>query len=777
MIAVSSEYRRQLIAGNRKWLVKANMTLADGTPLELKNENIWEGGVTIDEAISSDSSFDIGAAVIGSVKIVIDNITGNFSQYDFYDARLVLYLGVEGDVDGSDVQRYYRKGFYVVDKPTYNGSLITLDCLDNMTWFDIPFDEVTGIQYPATAGAVVQAICLKAGVLLGTPTFPNYSASATTIAKKPEQKLNCREVLQYIAQMCCCYCKISTAGELVLAWYDKNAIIGITNYDGGTFSTNTTPYSDGCDLDGGSFNPWNAGDSADGGLFTDLLNNAYLSNNFQIEVSTDDIIVTGCRVRNSTAKDNAYDELWVDSTIEQDHERYVLVIDNNPFIANQTQAAAVANIVGNTLAGLPIRGFSSSTLSDFSYETGDMATVIDFRGNRYYTWITSFSFSTTTTEQFSCGVESLRKRSEDRFSGTVKTLAEANENATALLSDYDRAVGAINELAQDAISYNEYIYPTTGNRVMWRYNGTHIDTTVPTDPKFPTDTTVVFKISGDGVFFSNDIDPTTGEVTYAGGFDANSGAAILSLIYVQGLNADWINAGYISANRIAANSITAGKLNVTTLSAITANCGTITAGTIQGTTISGSQYFHMSAKNADADHNSTLNWGESWQDSLTVEIDRNHNAGIGVQEDRYNAVYMHYNEILWYNDSSTPKKAVFESISSDKRLKKNIKNADGCLIEELFTKIRPVHFDYKEGDKDQYGLIAQELIKILDELGIDKSQIIKTDNDGFYEIQYSKMYRLSMLATHDLYKRMNKQQEEIDLLKKEVALLKEKVGV
>lgn len=578
MIPVSNEYRRQLISGNRKYVIKLNVNLADETSIVLTNEHIWDNGIILDNAISSDDSFDLGCAIVGSLKVIIDNIKGNFSTYDFYNAKLTLYMGVTGDVDENDVQRYYRIGFYTVDRPSYNGSLITLYCLDNMTWFDVPFDEVTGITYPTTAGQLVNKICLHVGVLLGTPHFPNYTFE---IAGAPEQKLNCREVIQYIAQMCCCYCKIDRAGELALSWYDKQAIIGITNYDGGTYHTTTTPYSDGDDVDGGHFVPWD-GDNADGGLFSDLLNGAYLSQNYEINVSTDDIVVTGCRVRNSTSSNDekAYDELWVDSLIEQDHERYVLVIENNPFIT-KTNAASIANIVGNILAGLPIRGFSATSLNDISYETGDMVTIIDFRGNRYYTWITHFTFTTNNSESFNCGVQSIKKRNEERFSSAVKTLAEAKQNAEDILTDYDRAVKAMNELAQNAIGYSEYYYPSEAtaltSRVTYRFNGA--DNPSGANPKFPN-STVVFKISGDGVFVSTSKDSQGYEV-FTNGYDANSGTAILNLLYAQGLNAKWIKAGTIDTARLNVSGIVNGINNGTT----TINGGKITTNTITASQI------------------------------------------------------------------------------------------------------------------------------------------------------------------------------------------------
>ena len=574
MIPVSTDYRQQLIKGNRNWVIEIPVFLSGNTgstpDFTLTNEHIWDNGIVLDEAISSDNSFDVGAAIVGSLKVVIDNIHGNFSQYDFYGAKLTLWLGVEGDEDSGD-QRLYRIGFYVVDVPSYNGSLITLNCLDNMTWFDTDFDTswVNWASSSTTAGSILMTICQHIGVSLANQYFPYYDTILQGL--KPEQKLSCREVLQYIAQICCCYCKINTVGQLVLNWYDKNAIIGMIDYDGGTFSTTTTPYSDGDAVDGMLFNPWEQGEMFDGGTFEQLRDRAFISQNYEIEVSTDDIVITGCRVRNNTSKDKGYDVYWADSSVEADHDRYLLVIENNPFITldtistSNTKASVIANRVGNILAGLPMRGFSATSLADFSYETGDMATVIDFRGNRYYTWITHFTFTTNNSERFNCGVQSVKQRSEQRFS----TLAETIEQARAVVTAYDNAVSELNALGQAAIGYNEYVYGSGGSKIMYRYNGPSF---LPSgaNPKFPN-ATVVFKITGDGVFVAQKslggIAPD-GTCTFTNGYDANSGTAILNLLYVRGLNADWINAGHIDASRITAEK----------LSAISANMGNVNVG-------------------------------------------------------------------------------------------------------------------------------------------------------------------------------------------------------
>lgn len=866
MISTSAKYKQQLIAGNRNYVVKVNMTLEDGTTLLLTNEHIWEQGLVISNGISEENSFQIGAAIIGSLKLVIDNISGNYNTYDFLNAHLTLYLGVEGDTDLNDDQVYYRIGFYVVDDTSYNGSLITLDCFDNMTWFDVPFNDIVGITYPCTAGDLVSSICTYVGVTLGVAHFPNYT---TVIPAEPSGENNCREILSYVAQKCCCYCKINTAGQLILTWYDKNAIIGLQSFDGGTFSTITTPYSDGCNLDGGSF--MNGGDNADGGSFTDLQQGAWLTQNFDMRVGTDNIVVTGCRVV-ATSGEDTYDELWVDSTLELTHPRYVLVIENNPFIV-KTDAAATANTIGSILAGLPIRGFSSRSLSDFSYETGDMVTIVDFRGNIYYTWITNLTFTINNAESFSCGVESLKERSETRFSETAKTLAEAQQNANKLLTDYDKSVQDMNELAQNAIGYNKYVNATNGKEITWLYNGSTIDTTVPSNPKF-TGSTVVFKISGDGVFISHD-----GGTTYDSGYDANSGTAILSLLYAIGISCDWVKTGSLTlggynnfdgklvafANTVLAsgtysssfwtylgyaqtqktgdtpidihisnisslsdfkgvyklfhtsdggstwklleeNVLAEGVNRVSTIPDIQSagsdyyaiqltqsTGGTATfsysininkivttidrngiattngsfSGNISGSAISGSSFYLQSGGDIVDISNGRIKTQGTWIQLCKnlSDTDEEHFA-LG----HHDSAYMNRSEGFFLQVRS--KKIIQAADSySDRRLKIDIEPVNDDYVEELILNADIKNFKRTyEPTKLRFGVIAQEVREQLDKLGIDKKCVELTDEDdeGYFEINYKEYIPMIMRV-------VQKQQAEINTLKKEIAELKARV--
>jgi len=122
------------------------------------------------------------------------------------------------------------------------------------------------------------------------------------------------------------------------------------------------------------------------------------------------------------------------------------------------------------------------------------------------------------------------------------------------------------------------------------------------------------------------------------------------------------------------------------------------------------------------------------------------------------------------------------SCSSDLRFKKNISSLGGIL--KKFTKLRPVNFYWRTdefpakqfGKSESFGLIAQEVEEIFPEL-------VATDEQGFKLVNYSKLPLYTIQAVKELKaendalkKRLEKQQTEIDELKKAFGALKTDVA-
>ena len=543
MRTIPQAWRQEYIKGNRKYDVTVNMTLADGTTLTIENDQIWEGGFSYEQASSSDSSFDIGSAVIGSATLVLDNINENFSEYDFFNAEFNVSVGLVG----TNLQ-HITIGHFTVDETSYNGSLITLTCLDNMWRFDRPFSEITTVSYPATARSIINAMCAYSGIgiQLATQSFQGYDYA---INSAPEEDMTCREVLQYVAQATCNYCVINQQGNLELRWYDKSAINNITDYDGGSFSTNTTPYSDGDTVDGGTF-AFNDGDNIDGGSFYEPSSIAYITSNYSMSVDTDDIVITGVKVCTSdTESEEGYDYSWHDSTLEQTHPRYTLIIQDNPFI-NKNNASSRATTIGGIIAGTPLRGFSSSSLSDISIEVGDPCAIIDFRGNRFYSFVTNTRFQTSNAESFSCGVESLTQNKTVRYSNEIKTLVEAKRNAQEVVSDYDQSVQRMHQLAANAGGLYWLEVPQQDGSVIWYESDMPLSLDSSGNVVF-TNQSHAWKRTANGFFSCTSTGTSEATTTWTAGIDNNNNA-VMNTVSAIGINADWINAGSLNAARITA---------------------------------------------------------------------------------------------------------------------------------------------------------------------------------------------------------------------------------
>ena len=112
------------------------------------------------------------------------------------------------------------------------------------------------------------------------------------------------------------------------------------------------------------------------------------------------------------------------------------------------------------------------------------------------------------------------------------------------------------------------------------------------------------------------------------------------------------------------------------------------------------------------------------------------------------------------------------TVASDKRLKTNVQSISGSLYK--LKQLRPIEFDWLvDRDRHEYGLIAQEVDKVVPELIVENRAIGDTKKflknlDGtetFKTVDYAKLTVLLVDA-------MKEQQEQINELKTEIQELK-----
>ena len=107
--------------------------------LHLDNSDLWQNGLKIDTATSSSSSFDIGSVIIGKLTLVINNISEEYSDYDFTDCVASnVKVGItlpDGTIESLSYGKFY------LNEAKYNGSIITLEFYDSLYKFDKNYSD------------------------------------------------------------------------------------------------------------------------------------------------------------------------------------------------------------------------------------------------------------------------------------------------------------------------------------------------------------------------------------------------------------------------------------------------------------------------------------------------------------------------------------------------------------------------------------------------------------------------------------------------------------
>ena len=540
MLNTSNQFKNELYNDNREYLCYADITLADGTILNLKNEDIWTDSFSIEDAVSNTSSFDIGAAIINKLTLSINNIYEEYSEYDFTDAVVVPYVGLE--LPDGTVEKI-RKGVFTVDEASYDGSLITLSCLDNMYKLDYVYGE-SNLSYPATLGEIVRDICYVCGVTLLTTTFFN---SSYVVQNRPDdQALTCRQVLSWAAQIACSWARFDVYGRLNLDWYDSSVFEKLSGLNGGIFDERN-PYQSGDTASGGTFNPWTVGDDYNGGTFKDLSRYHHVYSMSTMQICTDDVVITGLKVTES------FEETDTDKvqTFLFGTEGYVITIEGNDLI-QKGKAEAVARAVGGRVVGMRFRSFDVSTLNDPSIEAGDPVIVTDRKQRSYQSYITSTTFKVGNYQQVQCSAETPSRNSTQRFSEATRNIVKVRQEASRKISDYDKAVQMMNQLAANTFGFfSTNTHQADGSIIAYRH-----------DKPTLAESKTVYKSGIDGFWVTQDFQGSDAATAAAGkweaGFDSN-GNAVLNVLSVIGINFDWAHGGTLT---LGGQNNTSGKIQI-----------------------------------------------------------------------------------------------------------------------------------------------------------------------------------------------------------------------
>lgn len=523
MLSISSEYELSLNE-NSNQLIKAKITFADNTVCQLTGDDIV--ACSFDQQVSSDSSFDVGTAIIGQMNITLNNHDGRFDACDFTKAQFVVWVGKQLSKGTEWIQR----GVYTANQPdSYNGT-IAISALDNMSKFEKPFRtflaSVGALQGAnASVRTLLTDMCRHCGVTWadsGDKAFDTKFEYGYV-----DSNATCRQALAYACQALCVNASITNDGRLRTAWYDSAPFEAESDLDGGEFDA-AKPYATGASKDGGNFTDYSSGASADGGTFftNKGVHRLYAFSN--ITVNTDDVVITGVRVTERSVTVGS--KTTNGGTYTVGTEGYVLDVSNNPLIIPGT-GKSVADRIGAKVIGLMFRPFSGKHICVPSLEAGDCAYVIDRKQNVYKTYVTRVKYSVNGGMTVSCGAKSASRNSADNAGASTSAVVKARNELHQELGIRDETIKNLGEsLANASGLYHTEAKQPDGSTVYYLH-----------DKPTTGQSQIIYKVTASGIGISTDAGKT-----YATGLSAD-GNAVLNRIYAIGINADYLTTGRISS--------------------------------------------------------------------------------------------------------------------------------------------------------------------------------------------------------------------------------------
>lgn len=518
MLNVSAKWQRAVMLDNDINVnCFADIVTASGEKIPISDSELWANGFEVNDSTSSNGTFAIGALIAGKLKIKLNNIYEDYSRYDFDKASVTAYVS-KSFSDGTTEK--LKIGEYRVSETSYDGSLITLTCLDNINNFNREYDS--NLSYPTTAYEVVRDACIKCDVPFTMARFDNSDYVINEIPSD-NQKLTYGQVIAYILQLSGLWGKCGHDGELLIEWYDMSQF-GSQNYNGGTFSTKTTPYSDGDSVDGGKFTDYSSGDSADGGTFTEARNYHNIYTQKDLNVATDDVVITGVKVTVTSKEDKTKDV-----NVLAGKEGYVVSISDNPFIS-AGKAQTVANYIFKKIGGMRFRPLDATLLSNPLIESGDVALVTDRKQNTYSCFISNRTFTVGSDTKISCDAENASRNSADKFSNETKAIVQARKVAQAQLSVYDKQMQLLTQLMSQSLGlFKTEQVQEDGSIIYIMHNKANLNSS-----------NIQWKMTANGMAVSSDYGKT-----WNAGVDKD-GNAVFNIMSAIGINFDWAHGGTLT---------------------------------------------------------------------------------------------------------------------------------------------------------------------------------------------------------------------------------------
>lgn len=509
MINISNAFREKLEAGEPVRMI-VDITFPDGTKKTI-NEDIMNGDNGFSDCADS-SSFPVGAVVCKTLTLSINNDQEQWKNYNFYNAKVHAYLKVNG------LEEKIDKGAYTITEPEQYSDIITLIALDDM--YKTNKTYTSGLKLPQSLINLVRDACetLKIGMNL-------TMEHGDIIIRSIPDSMTFRQLFGYAAMIESANARIDYSGNLRFLKWDFGKMesdnAATVDADGFIHFGDANPSIDidsfvslpGWTIDAEGFLALTSGPGSDVRRLMAYANPPALS--------SDDIVITGIRLKNGETNDDAN----TDYSGMYGEEGYVLELENE--LIDSDQLETVASIIGEQLVGVRFRNLEGDLVYEPTVEFGDMVYTYDRLGSKYVTPLTDVSGNVGGLTTVKTQADDPIRGSSNFYSDSTKAIVAARKMVKKETSAREEAMQKLNDRISNASGmYSTDVQQADGSVIRYLH-----------DKKTLGESLNVIKITSDAIGFSTD-----GGKTFPYGVTVD-GETITRLLYAEGINADYINAG------------------------------------------------------------------------------------------------------------------------------------------------------------------------------------------------------------------------------------------
>lgn len=535
-----------------QYLKYADITLTDGTVLNLTSANLWQNGMEFEDSVSNDSSFDIGSAIINVLNLSINNFDGEYSDYDFEGAEVICYVGLQIEnedtselLDSAGEQILDSTGdtiivhknaviektrictVTVIEQPEDETVTIDLTCEDNMRKFDRNYSD-SKLKYPATRGQIVRDACEVCGVTLQTTSFDRDDY---IVQNRPnDEALTFRQVLQWVAQIGCQWMRCDEYGRLCIGWYssinEEELIINdlgvLKTQDDSNISLELSSANGILSANNGTFL------ENDGILrlfATDEKGNiSEIETTYGFTPHHTDVVITGVKVTEYSESSSDNPQTYMVGT-----EGYVLGISGNKLI-RVGDGQTIASMIAEKCVGMRFRPFESECPTDVALEAGDSLIIVDRNGKIYTSLLTTTTLKPGSGQKIACNAKSAAKNSSTRYSQATQAFVAAKNMVKQEKTEREKALEEFGKRIDSATGvYTTVELQENGSKIFYLH-----------DKPTLAESQAIWKMTSEAWGVSTD-----GGHTWNGGMTVD-GDTIVRILNAVGVNATWINTGAIT---------------------------------------------------------------------------------------------------------------------------------------------------------------------------------------------------------------------------------------